>query len=220
MLRKSCRLAIPEVIAVGRDADMQWIVLEYVESVPASAPVWAELARGLAELHRSPATYFGLEKSNFIGELVQQNEPGADWESFFIRCRLMPLVSMASGYFSEEDNFRWERLYETLGTYGFTRKPALVHGDLWYGNVMFSASGPVLIDPAVYFGVPEMDIGMSRLFGGFDAAFYRAWLEEAKPHAGWQERTELCSLYPLLVHLNLFGSGYLSSVKQILYRYA
>lgn len=219
LLRISGRLKVPEVLACGSDQGMDWIVMEYLEPVQASPAAWKELAAGLADLHRCSNAAFGLAYSNYIGELVQQNEPEQSWEDFFIRRRLMPMVSLALDYFNAEDNVRWERLYARLGQYGFTRKPSLVHGDLWQGNVLFTASGPVLIDPAVYFGVPEADIGMSYLFGGFDKAFYDAWREEARPDPGWRERAELCNLYPLLVHLNLFGPGYLSSIRQIVYRY-
>jgi fructosamine-3-kinase len=73
-----------------------------------------------------------------------------------------------------------------------------------------------IIDPAVYYGCREMDIAMSRLFGMFDTGFYKAYNEEYPMEAGWQERTEICKLYPLMVHVNLFGAGYLSSVQSIL----
>jgi fructosamine-3-kinase len=219
LLRHSCSLRIPEVFALGRDEEADWIVMEYIESSQALPESWSHLGYAMAGLHGCSKTHFGLNCDNYIGELVQRNELATDWETFFVRSRLMPLVSSAKEHFSSLDQMKWERLYQTIGNFGFTRKPALLHGDLWQGNVMFSSVGAVLIDPAVYFGVPEMDIGMSRLFGGFNKVFYDSWYEEAKPEPGWQERAELCNLYPLLVHLNLFGAGYLSSVRQLLNRY-
>jgi fructosamine-3-kinase len=100
----------------------------------------------------------------------------------------------------------------------FPEEPAsLVHGDLWSGNYMTGAGGQaVIIDPAVYYGHREMDIGMSRLFGGFAAGFYESYNHEYPLASGWLERVELCNLYPLMVHVNLFGGSYVNSVKNIL----
>jgi fructosamine-3-kinase len=80
--------------------------------------------------------------------------------------------------------------------------------------------GPCLIDPAVYYGSREMDLAMSRLFGGFSGLFYESYNEAYPLAPGWESRVELCQLYPLLVHLNLFGGGYLASVTSIAGRYS
>jgi len=95
--------------------------------------------------------------------------------------------------------------------------PALLHGDLWSGNFMINQAGEaVLIDPAVYFGHREMDLGMSQLFGGFHRQFYSAYNEISPLKPGWEKRLDYCNLYPLLVHVNLFGGSYVHSVKQII----
>jgi len=99
-------------------------------------------------------------------------------------------------------------------------EPSLLHGDLWSGNFMVNNEGNACIyDPAVYYGHREMDIGMSKLFGGFDKAFYLAYNQEYPMEKGWERRVEYCNLYPLLVHVNLFGGGYASSVSAILSRF-
>ncbi|MDQ2751650.1 MAG: fructosamine kinase family protein, partial [Bacteroidota bacterium] len=98
--------------------------------------------------------------------------------------------------------------------------PALLHGDLWNGNVMACANNEAAIyDPAVYYGNREMDIAMTLLFGGFDEVFYRSYNDVYPLQNGWQQRVGLCQLYPLLVHLILFGSGYYGRVKDILNEY-
>ena len=76
-----------------------------------------------------------------------------------------------------------------------------------------------LIDPAVYYGHREIDIAMSTLFGGFDPEFYSAYHEAFPMEKGWEERLDIYNLYPLLVHLNLFGSGYLGSIERIIRRF-
>jgi len=75
---------------------------------------------------------------------------------------------------------------------------------------------PLVIDPAVYYGHREMDLGMSQLFGGFDVRFYEAYQRYFPLEKGWQQRLDYCNLYPLMVHVNLFGGSYTGSVKAIL----
>ena len=95
--------------------------------------------------------------------------------------------------------------------------PALLHGDLWNGNYMISGDGkPAIIDPAVYYGHREMDLGMTMLFGGFDTRFYNSYNATYPMEQGWELRLDICNLYPLLVHVNLFGGGYINQVKSIL----
>jgi fructosamine-3-kinase len=99
-------------------------------------------------------------------------------------------------------------------------RPALLHGDLWKGNLVSGPDGEAwAVDPAVYYGHREMDIAMTRLFGGFDDAFYTAYNEALPMERGWEERAEVCNLYPLLVHTLLFGGGYAGQVAQVLRRF-
>jgi fructosamine-3-kinase len=114
-----------------------------------------------------------------------------------------------------------ERLAARLRELVPAQSPALLHGDLWHGNVFASAARePVLIDPAAHWGWPEADIAMTRLFGGFAAEFYAAY-REARPLApGWEQRLPLYNLYHLLNHLNLFGRAWLGRVREVLECYA
>ncbi len=85
---------------------------------------------------------------------------------------------------------------------------------------MVSETGnPVIIDPAIYYGHREMDLGMSKLFGGFDGQFYLSYNRYYPLENGWEERLNYCNLYPLMVHVNLFGGGYLKSVRSIISRF-
>ena len=94
--------------------------------------------------------------------------------------------------------------------------PSLLHGDLWSGNFMMTSESAALIDPAVYYGHREMDIGMTLLFGGFQADFYNAYQETYPLDKGWQQRLPLTQLYPLLVHAVLFGGHYTGKAREIL----
>ncbi len=94
--------------------------------------------------------------------------------------------------------------------------PSLLHGDLWSGNYRIGQAGRVwLIDPAVYFGHREMDIAMTQLFGGFPPAFYEGYLSAWPLEPGWQQRVAYHNLYPLLVHVNLFGESYVGEVMEV-----
>lgn len=198
-LREAGPLHVPEVIAHGEDHDDSYLLLEWVEGGPRSATFWADFGRGLAELHRHSAKHFGLERDNYIGSLKQVNTLAADWSSFFIHQRLEPQLKMARDRKRVEAGmaFRFERLFHQLDKLFPGEPPALLHGDLWSGNFLCDPEGrPVLIDPAVYYGHREMDIAMTKLFGGSDTELYAAYQAEWPLEQGWEERVDLCNLYP------------------------
>ncbi|MFZ1687503.1 MAG: fructosamine kinase family protein, partial [Flavobacteriales bacterium] len=184
----------------------------------------------LARLHGHTNSTFGLDpastagrRDNYIGSLKQVNTGQVTWGEFFIHCRLEPQVKMAIDHqrIGMGDVLRFERLYGKLPSLFPIEPPALLHGDLWSGNFLCDAHHqPVLIDPAVYYGHREMDIAMTKLFGGFEPAFYSAYSDAWAMEIGWEERADLCNLYPLLVHVNLFGGSYAGQVAAILLRFA
>jgi fructosamine-3-kinase len=98
--------------------------------------------------------------------------------------------------------------------------PSLIHGDLWSGNLMTDERGePTIIDPAIYYGHREMDLAFTHLFGGFSAEFYEAYQHYYPLEHGFGDRIDIHNLYPLLVHLNLFGRSYLYQIEQIVHRF-
>ncbi|MBL7980190.1 MAG: fructosamine kinase family protein [Flavobacteriales bacterium] len=221
-LRRAGPMRVPQLIATGEDHDDSYLLLEWVESGTKGPGFWAEFGRNLAQLHRHTQEDFGLERDNYIGSLVQRNKQEPDWPSFLIHQRLEPQLKTACDHNRVEAGtaFRFERLYRQLGNLFPPEPPALLHGDLWSGNFLCDReSRPVLIDPAVYYGHREMDLAMTRLFGGFDAELYRTYRAEWPLEKGWEERVDLCNLYPLMVHVNLFGGSYADQVGRILARF-
>ena len=165
---------------------------------------------------------FGFSEDNWIGAGKQINTPHSKWIPFFRDCRLAPQLHAAKGYFSAEDLNRAEYILAHLDRFlEEPERPSLVHGDLWSGNMITGNDGKGwLIDPAVYYGHPEVDIAMTELFGGFPRAFYEAYEDTGMLQPGYGDRRDLYNLYQLLNHLNMFGRGYLPEVRRILKRYA
>lgn len=222
-LREAGPLRVPEVIAQGEDHNDSYLLLEWVEGGIKAPGFWEGSGRSLAQLHRHTQEHFGLDRDNYIGSLVQRNTQEKDWPSFFIHWRLEPQLKMARDRKRVEADmsFRFERLFHRLDKLFPGEPPALLHGDLWSGNLLCDDAGrPVLIDPAVYYGHREMDLAMTKLFGGFDDALYTAYRAEWPLEKGWEERMDLCNLYPLMVHVNLFGGGYVAQVEAVLRRFS
>ncbi|MDX1406999.1 MAG: fructosamine kinase family protein [Saprospiraceae bacterium] len=218
-IRSTGRIGTPAIIAGSGCDKYGWLLLEFLPTKPPDRKDWSALGRQLANLHRVTDASFGFETDNFIGTLPQSNRRHDNWPAFYAQERLMPQIRMARSWFSGEAWTRVEQLVARIPDLVDPGVPALIHGDLWGGNFLITAEGPVLIDPAVCFAHREMDIAMSRLFGGFDPRFYEAY-EDAWPLAdGWEERLGLYQLYYLLAHLNMFGASYLGSVTRIIQTY-
>ena len=214
-------LIIPKVKDQQETSDYSYLLLEWMESSMDSPSMQEEAGQKLAKLHQHTAPEFGLHYDNYIGSLNQVNTKRPDWTDFLINFRLEPLIQQAfdQKLFNRGDFSSFERLCSRLHHLLPSEKPALLHGDLWSGNFITTTRGPCLIDPAIYYGHREMDIAMTKLFGGFSAEFYEAYHTAFPLESGWQQRIELNQLYPLLVHVNLFGSGYTESVRSVLRNY-
>ena len=210
-------VAVPQVLAVGDD----FLVLELIEPGRRRPDFDAMLGRSLAALYAHGAGGFGHARDNFIGRLPQDNHAESDWPTFYRERRLAPMVTRARSVLGQGLVASFERLYALLPELvGPAEAPARLHGDLWGGNLHVTAGGePCVIDPAVYGGHREMDLAMMRLFGGFGARVFAAYHEAFPLAPGHEERVDLHQLYPLLVHVNLFGSGYVDGVRRVLGRY-
>jgi fructosamine-3-kinase len=222
LLSDTNEISVPQVILAGEDDDTAFLVLKFVKSATKKPGFWEAFGKNLASMHRHSADHFGLDHDNYIGSLFQSNRKHDNWVDFFREERLEVQVKMArdNGSMGREVVNAFERFYKRLAEIFPTEPPSLVHGDLWGGNYMVDENGnAMIIDPAVYFGLREMDLAMSRLFGGFSMEFYQAYHAHYPLVNGWESRLEYCNLYPLMVHVNLFGGGYLNSVRSVLSRF-
>lgn len=228
LARGSRILRIPEVIAHEEPREAKgtgWILMEWMEpDSSGNAKVAETLGRGLAELHHTTASAFGLKRDNFIGLLPQSNHQKENWTEFYRDCRLMPQMKIARerNRLPAHRTRLLTRLMDRLENWLMDPaiRPALLHGDLWGGNWMVGPGGtPCLIDPAIYYGHWEVDLAFSELFGGFPDPFYDAYQEVCPLDTEYENRKPLYQLYYLLVHLNLFGETYGPSVDRVLKRY-
>lgn len=218
-LRKSL-FTVPEVVDFLVLQNYQFLILAYIDSSSKKPEFWKIFAEKLAAMHRIKAPYFGQLSDNYMGALLQSNSNRSNWSDFFIQERIAPQLNLSvqKGFFGQDFKDRLinklkDFLHETNNP-GLS--PVLVHGDLWSGNFMVDDKGlPALIDPAAHYGHRETDIAMSKMFGGFAPEFYKYYNEAYPMEEGWETRTYIYQLYPLLIHVNLFGSGYVSGVKSI-----
>ena len=214
LLGASRAIRVPKVYRHGSTDDGQaYPLMEYVVPGYRNRVFWERFGQGPA---------YRLQRGADLG-LPQSNSRHDSWAGFYAEERLWPQMLQARefGYFDAAAERQLDALVRNLGWRCPEEQPALIHGDLWSGNFLCDTEGqPVLIDPAACFAHREMDLAMSRLFGGFDAAFYAAY-EEAWPlEPGFPERLEIYHLYYLLVHVNLFGGGYVGQVQAILNRFS
>ena len=223
LLSQTQTVSIPAVVSVIEEEDFSCLVLEWIDAGPTSQQSALSLGQALANLHRVSSDTFGLKEDNYLGTLPQPNLPTKDWVEFYRDRRLNPLLQRAHQRGMLPLNILRESdvvLTNLSSILGPMEKPSLLHGDLWGGNRMVDQTGTSwLIDPAVYFGNREIDVAMMRLFGGFTHEVFEAYHATYPLSPGWEERIDIYQLYPMLVHLNLFGTSYLGSIERILRRY-
>jgi protein-ribulosamine 3-kinase len=200
----------------------RWLLLEWLEPGQPSRVDWVGFGRQLAAMHRVKHTQFGGSEANFIGSLTQENGWSESWPAFWETRRLRPQLELAlqHGRLGRADTQNFDRLFSELDdrlAVGQQDGASLLHGDLWSGNAHACSDGIALVDPSVYHGHREVDLAMAELFGGFPSAF-REGYESQWPlqAAGWPQRRAIYQLYYLLVHINLFGSGYVAGTRNAL----
>jgi fructosamine-3-kinase len=200
---------VADVLGVTEDC----IVLGWIEPSRPSPESAVALGRMLAPLHASGAETFGAEQDGFIGTLPLPNRPADTWPEFFAVRRILPYLKLAAdrGRIGPEGIEAVESVVRRIvDLAGPPEPPARLHGDLWSGNIVWTAERhAVLVDPAAYGGHRETDLAMLSLFGLPQLARVQAAYQEIHPLAdGWEERQPLHQLFPLLVHASLFGGRY------------
>src|SRR5690606_15593965 len=211
---------VPRVIVQGRCGEGAYLALEWITLGKATRSSEATLGKQLAWQHRCTRPEFGWDRDNTIGLTPQPNAKCQRWDEFFRERRLRFQLDLAAKSGAPADVLdRGYLLCEHVSAFftDYSPQPSLLHGDLWAGNWGCDEDGlPVIFDPAVYYGDREADIAMTRLFGGFGAAFYAAYNSTWPLDPGASVRVPLYNLYHVLNHYNLFGGSYLQQAASMI----
>lgn len=221
-LREAGAVAVPEVVAHGKDGERAWLVIGWLELRGLDPAAGARLGLALAAQHRVAQRRFGWEHDNFIGANPQPNGWNDDWLAFWRGRRLMPqLRYAANNRLPSRMIDRGERLAADCEAFFSGHRPtrSLLHGDLWNGNAAMLPDGrPVVFDPAVYVGDREADIAMTELFGGFPPDLGSAYRESWPLDDGYRVRRDFYNLYHVLNHANLFAGDYVRQSEKSIER--
>lgn len=207
-LNHICPGLCPRVLAVCE----QGLALEWLDLK--AGPASAKLGRQLARLHQVNAPNFGGQPDNYLATIKQRQPICSTWCELYRDRRLLPLISMLPNTLRKDVERLLPKLEHLLD---LPDPPSWLHGDLWGGNAGETLDGRALLfDPAVSTGHREQDIAMTMLFGGFDPDFYRAYQEVYPLTDDWRERVGLHQIYPLLIHVVLFGASYVGQARSVI----
>lgn len=189
----------PKVLGVAGDV----LLMEALDETAPAGDAWAQLGRDLAALHAVTGAAYGWPEDYAFGAVEIPNAPAADWPAFWAERRLLPFLPHLPRALAARVERLAARLRDLLPK---APPPALLHGDLWLGNLLAGPGGRLhLIDPASYHGDAEVDLAMLHLFGRPGPGFSEGYGPLAP---GWQARRAIYALFPALVHVRLFGAGY------------
>lgn len=220
-LRDNTELPVPGVVS---SAD-ELLIMEYIAHDSVSSSVGErQAARKLAALHSLSSASYGFERDTLIGPLHQPNPWTNSWVEFFTEHRVLYMADLCvqAGRMAKNLRGAIEELCAKLPEYlDEPQAPSLIHGDVWSGNVLYDGGHlRAFIDPAIYFADAEMELAFTTLFTTFTDDFYDCYQEIRPIRPGfWDVRKDLYNLYPLLVHVRLFGGSYLRSVERIVTRF-
>jgi len=208
-------LVIPEVIAYKNIKNIEILLIEWIDMDNFDQK---KLGKGLGEMHlkssESNPNMFGSPVEGFIGTIDQKKGWEDNWIDCFLNLRLIPQLSILQSGILDKETIN--KVKEKIKSELLNHKPinALVHGDLWSGNTGIDKNGRgIIFDPASWWADNEVDIAMTKLFGGFRKEFYEEYHRIFPIKNGFEKRIIIYNFYHILNHANMFGGGYLNQVK-------
>lgn len=203
---------VPRVIAV----EPTFLLLEDLGKGERKPTYWEEFGRQMAELHSHTSPTFGYAHDNYLGVMPQFNPQTDDGIAFYVETRIMRYIDagLCKELLTPEDRRHIESYCTKLPDRVPAQRPALCHGDLWHGNVAITDGGdPAYLDPAVYYGWPEADLGMTTQYERFDDRFYDAYDEAGSSEPGWRDRLELYHIKEWLSMVAHQGEGWNALIR-------
>ncbi|KKC99249.1 MULTISPECIES: fructosamine kinase family protein [Photobacterium] len=215
VLQETNSVTVPTSRHMGISRDKAFLVLDFMPMKNLDTESAHTLGQQLAHLHQwGEQPEYGFDMDNFIGLTPQPNQWRRKWCRFFAEQRIAWQLQLCEekGIDFGSIDIITGRVIDILSAH--QPKPSLLHGDLWHGNTALSVDGPVIYDPACYWGDRECDIAMTELFGGFPDSFYNGYQSVFPLDDGYSQRRDLYNLYHLLNHCNLFGGEYLEQAER------
>lgn len=222
LLRDRAGILTPAPIGILPVTGGAILVLEAVRAVERGARAWRQIGQTLARIHQVKGDTFGLENHVYFGPLYQDNTPLRDWPTFYAERRLTPGLKLAvdSGNLPPIVIRQVEKLISRLpGLCGPEVTPTLIHGDAQQNNFISTDAGAVVIDPAVYFGHPEMDLASIDYFQPAPDDVFDGYREELSIDPGFWERRDLWRVWGYLGCVTVEGAGYLSKLTAAVQKY-
>ena len=208
-------LIVPEVIGYKNTKNIEILLIEWIDMQNIDQK---KLGKGLGELHlnanESNPKIYGYPVEGFIGKTDQKQGWENNWVNCFLKLRIIPQLSLLKSNVIDKKTIK--KLKEKIRSELMNHMPinTLVHGDLWAGNIGIEKSGKgVIFDPASWWADNEVDIAMTKLFGGFGEEFYEEYFKIFPLKKGFEKRIIIYNLYHILNHANMFGGGYINQVK-------
>jgi fructosamine-3-kinase len=198
------------------------LILEAVQVVERQPAHWRQMGHALARIHSVKWDRYGFESHNYWGSLYQDNSPLMDWAAFYRERRLAPRLRAAvdSGHLPLDLVPHVEKLSARLHELcGPKVEPALLHGDAHQNNFLSTAKGPVLIDPAVYYGHPEIDLAFVDFFAPVSDDLFQGYEEIAPLEPGFVERRDLWRVPAWLAMVEVDGPQHLDALMAALRNY-
>ena len=211
-------ICVPETLDLISYQNISILFLEWIDLKQSQQNL---LGKGLALLHKSSSEWskknFGWEEEGFIGSSTQARGWNSNWGEFFVNYRLRPQLLQAKAWGVRVEDYEDVLIYLSSYLNDHQPKISIVHGDLWSGNFGSTKNElGSLYDPASYWADREVDISMTKLFGGFNREFYKGYEEIWPLNKFSKDRTDIYNLYHLLNHANIFGGSYKENSLKIL----
>ena len=208
-------LVVPEIITYKNFKNTEILLIEWIDMQNIDQ---TNLGKGLGEMHlhssESNPKMFGYPIEGFIGIINQKKGWENNWIDCFLNLRIVPQLSILK--FNVLDKETINKVIVKIKSELINHEPkhSLVHGDLWSGNVGIKKGGKgVIFDPASWWADNEVDIAMTKLFGGFSKEFYEEYHKVLPLKQGFEKRVIIYNFYHILNHANMFGGSYLNQVK-------